>query len=133
MTCVYCEPKSRMRIFECADVAAVFTLRMSLRHAVFVRQIARFAFFGADLSLAGNTAFQLRLHFLTALLFERISAATGEHCTADHEQDRHAFHLHILRSKHRIAIPEYGLQTKVRLVKMFSGKSAICNPRSAMV
>ncbi len=106
---------------------------MSLRHAVFVRQIARFAFFGADLSLAGNTAFQLRLHFLTALLFERISAATGEHCTADHEQDRHAFHLHILRSKHRIAIPEYGLQTKVRLVKMFSGKSAIRNPRSAMV
>jgi len=104
MTCVYCEPKSRMRIFECADVATVFTLRMSLRHAVFVRRIARFALFGADLSLAGNTAFQLRLHFLTAPLFERISAATGEHCTADREQDRHVFHLHILRSKPPIAI-----------------------------
>jgi hypothetical protein len=93
-----------MRIFECADVAALFTLRMSLRHAVFVRQIARFAFFGADLSLAGNPAFQLRLHFLTAPLFERISAATAEDCTPDHEQDRHVLHLHILRSKPPIAI-----------------------------
>jgi hypothetical protein len=25
ITCVYCEPKSRMRIRECADGAAVFT------------------------------------------------------------------------------------------------------------
>ena len=41
---------------------------------------------------------------LTAPLFERISAAAGEHCTADHEQDRHVFHLHILRSKPPIAI-----------------------------
>jgi leucyl/phenylalanyl-tRNA---protein transferase len=76
---------------------------MSLRHAVLVRQISRFAFFGADLSLARNTAFQLRLHFLTAPLFERISAATGEDCTADHEQDRHVLHLHILGMKPPIA------------------------------
>jgi leucyl/phenylalanyl-tRNA---protein transferase len=69
---------------------------MSLRHAVLVRQISRFAFFGADLSLARNTAFQLRLHFLTAPLFERISAATSEDCTADHEQDRHVLHPLIL-------------------------------------
>jgi hypothetical protein len=25
MTCVYCEPKSRMRIFECVDESGVFT------------------------------------------------------------------------------------------------------------
>jgi hypothetical protein len=24
MTCVYCEPKSRMRIFECVELATIF-------------------------------------------------------------------------------------------------------------
>jgi hypothetical protein len=27
MTCVYCEPKSRMRIFECVDLSAIFSAR----------------------------------------------------------------------------------------------------------
>ena len=99
MTCVYCEPKSRMRIFECADVATVFTLRMSLGHAVLGRGVGGRSLDWANRSLAGDTTFELALHFFRAPLFERVSAAAHHQRRCDHEQDRHALHLLILGTK----------------------------------
>src|SRR5262249_32455895 len=96
MTCVYCEPKSRMRIFECVDLSAIFSaLRMSLRDAMLSSWITRRSLQGAKRSLAGHPAFKLPLNFLRGALFERVCAAT--HSKAYHrDQDRHAFHLRIL-------------------------------------
>jgi hypothetical protein len=50
---------------------------MSLRHAVLAGWIARLSLFGSDLALTGNAALQLRLHFLPASLFERVSTSTS--------------------------------------------------------
>jgi hypothetical protein len=61
---------------------------MRLGNAVFAGWIARVALLRNKLSLAGNAALQLRLHFLTASLFERIGATTGKCCPSDREQDR---------------------------------------------
>ena len=103
MTCVYCEPKSRIRIFECANGATVFTaLRMSLRHAVLAGRIFGRPLDRAERSLPGYAALKLPLYFLRAALFQRISAAARAHPGKD-EQNRHAFHLLILRTKGYIA------------------------------
>ena len=99
MTCVYCEPKSRMRIFECADGAEVFTLRMSLRHAVLCRGIAGRPLDRTERSLAGDAALKLPSYFFRAALFDRVSAAACDQHPCDHEQDRHASHLLILESR----------------------------------
>ena len=72
---------------------------MSLRHAVFGGGIAGLSLFGADLALAGDAALQLRLHFLTASLFERISASASNQHAADRDQDRQGPHPHILGMK----------------------------------
>ena len=61
---------------------------MSLRYGVFAGWIAGLSLFGDDLSLTRNAALKLRSHFLTASLFERISATTGKCCPSDREQDR---------------------------------------------
>jgi hypothetical protein len=98
MTCVYCEPKSRMRIFECANGATVFTaLGMSFGHAMLACRIIGRSLDRADGSLPRYTALKLPLYFLRAALFERISAAARDQ-PCDHEQDRYAFHLLILGS-----------------------------------
>ncbi len=76
---------------------------MRLGNAVFARWIARVSLFGNDLSLPGNAALQLRLHFLTASLFERIGATAGKRCACDHEQDRQGPHLLILGMNDLIA------------------------------
>ena len=46
-------------------------------------------------SLTGYTTFQLFLDLLRGALFERVCAAPRSQ-PCDREQDRHAFHLHIL-------------------------------------
>ncbi len=56
----------------------------------------------AERSLTGHAALQLPLHFLRGALFQRISTA-GHSQARDHEQDPHAFHLLILRTKCCIA------------------------------
>src|SRR5260370_24883414 len=93
MTWVYCEPKSRIRIFECFGGAAVFTwLRVRLRDAVLARWIARLALFGSDLSLARNAALKLSLNFSTASLLERIGATCHQHSERCRKQDRQRRH-----------------------------------------
>src|SRR5205085_1792907 len=93
MTWVYCEPKSRIRIFECFGGAAVFIwLRMRLGNAVFAGWIANVSLFGDDLALTGDAALQLRLHFSTTALFERIRATTSKRRARDRDQDRQGPH-----------------------------------------
>jgi len=50
---------------------------MRLWYGVLARWIARLALFGDDLALTGDATLQLRLHLLTASLFERIGATAG--------------------------------------------------------
>src|SRR6266404_247847 len=88
-----------MRILECVDGATVFTLRMSLRHAVLCRGIGGRSLDWADRSLAGDATFELALHFFRAPLFQRVSAAAHDQHPCDQEQDRHAYHLLILESR----------------------------------
>jgi hypothetical protein len=57
----------------------------------------------AECSLSRHAALQLALHFFRAALFERISAAARDQRPCDHEQDRYALHLLILRTKVYIA------------------------------
>ena len=100
MTWVYCEPKSRIRIFECFGGAAVFTLLgMRLGDAMLARWIAGLSLFGDDLALTSDPAFQLRLNVSTTSLFERIGAAARECRAPDHEQDRQGPHPLILGMK----------------------------------
>ena len=75
ITCVYCEPKSRMRILECFGGAAVFTLRMSLRHAMFTGGIARLALLRSDCALTRDAASKLVLHLRT---FRRCSSGSAQ-------------------------------------------------------
>ena len=56
---------------------------MSLRDGVFARWIAGLSLLGNDLSLSGNAALQLRLHFPATSLFERIGTTAGEDRTSD--------------------------------------------------
>src|SRR5919106_5903438 len=103
MTCVYCEPKSRIRIFECADGATVFTaLRMSLGHAMLTCRVIGRPLDWAEGPLPGYAALKLTLYFLRAVLFHRISTAARDQTCRD-EQDRRAFHLLILESDQLIA------------------------------
>jgi hypothetical protein len=68
---------------------------MSLRDTMLSGRVAGGSLQRAERSLAGDAAFKLALNFLRGALFERVgTAAHSEAC--DHEQDRHAFHLHIL-------------------------------------
>jgi hypothetical protein len=68
---------------------------MSLGDAMLSGRIARRSLQRAEGSLAGHAAFKLPLNFLRGALFERVGAA-AQNLACDHEQDRHAFHLHIL-------------------------------------
>src|SRR4029434_862318 len=96
MTCVYCEPKSRMRIFECVDLSAIFSaLRMSLGYTVLCSRVARRSLQRAECSLAGHSSFKLPLNFLRCALLQWVGAATQSQA-CDRQQDRHAFHLRIL-------------------------------------
>jgi hypothetical protein len=72
---------------------------MRLGNGVFAGWIAGLSLFGNDLSLPGDTALQLRLHFLAAPLLERISAAAGNRRAGDREQDRQGPHPLILGMK----------------------------------
>jgi hypothetical protein len=58
---------------------------MRLGNAVFAGGIAGLSLFGDDLALTSDSALQLRLHFLTASVFDRISAAAREDCTSSRE------------------------------------------------
>ena len=110
MTCVYCEPKSRIKIFECANGATVFTaLWMSFWYAMLACRIIGISLDWADGSLPGYAALKLPSYFLRAALFKRISAAAREQ-PCDHEQDRHAFHLLILEGEGGIARNPEGLK-----------------------
>ena len=100
-----------MRIFECADMVTVFTLRMSLRHAVLGRGIGGRSLDWANRSLAGDATFELALHFFRAPLLDRVSAAAHHQRRCDHEQDRHALHLLILGTKRSNAIADCRNQT----------------------
>src|SRR5947207_7103003 len=103
MTCVYWEPKSRMRIFECANGATVFTaLRMSFRHAMLACWIIGRPLDWAEGSLPGHAALKLPLYFLPAALFERISAAARNQ-PCHHQSDPRACHLLILERQADIA------------------------------
>ena len=59
------------------------------------RRIAGRSFHRAKRSLTSHAALQLSLYFLRAALFDRIRA-TARTQPCDREQNRHAFHLHIL-------------------------------------
>jgi hypothetical protein len=76
---------------------------MSFWHAVLAGGIARRPLDWANRPLAGHATLKLPPHFFGAALFERVSAATQDHRRCDHEQDRHALHLLILRNKLTIA------------------------------
>jgi len=68
---------------------------MSLRDAMLRSRIVGRSFQRTKCSLTSYAALQLLLHFLRTALFERVrAAARNQPC--DREQDRHAFHLHIL-------------------------------------
>jgi len=69
---------------------------MRLRHTVLCGRIAGVAFFGAELSLTGDAALELRLHFLTGALFKRVSATDRERCECNRDQDRQGSHPLIL-------------------------------------
>src|ERR1700686_156422 len=92
-----------MRILECFGGAAVFTLRMSLRPAVFARRITRRALLRSNCALPPHAALQLLLDFRGLPLFERIGATRGEERDRDQEEDRQALHLPILESERFIA------------------------------
>src|SRR5262245_12336502 len=97
MTCVYCEPKSRIRIFEYVGGSEVFTLRMCLLHAVVHRRVVRgpAPVHWPKRPLPGNAAPELLLHFLSAALFDRVRApAQSQQC--DGERNRKGLHLLIL-------------------------------------
>jgi hypothetical protein len=74
---------------------------MRLGDIVLSRGIARLAIDRPDLSLAGDTAFQLCAHFFRAALLDRIGASAGE--DGDGEKDDRALHLLILGSDCRNA------------------------------
>src|ERR1700738_1434586 len=118
ITCVYCEPKSRMRIFECVRAIVFTLLRMSLRHAVFGRWIAGLALLRADCALAGNAALKLRLHFFSAAVFQWIAASAHDQPAGESHQDRQAFHLSILESKPSIAIAKERLDRINRIYRI---------------
>jgi hypothetical protein len=69
---------------------------MSLRDAVFSRRIIRRAINRADRSLAGHAALKLPTDFLSAAMFEWISAAASDQ--RERTNDRRGFHLLMLRS-----------------------------------
>ena len=69
---------------------------MSLWYAVFAGWIAGLSLFGHDLALTGDATLQLRLHLLTASLFERIGATAHERRARDCEQDQQGPHPLIL-------------------------------------
>src|SRR6266516_6456992 len=77
---------------------------MSLWDAMFCGGIVGRSLQWAERSLTGHAALHLPLHFLRRALLQRISAASNRKA-CDHQQDRHAFHLLILRTKSGIAIP----------------------------
>ena len=56
------------------------------------------------MSLAGNAALKLRLHFFSAAAFQRIGASAHQQRPGNAEQYRQPFHLSILESKPPIAI-----------------------------
>src|SRR5262249_41018921 len=96
MTWVYCDPKSRMRTFECVDLSAIFSaLGMSLWDAMLSSRITGRSLQRAERSLTGYPAFKLPLNFLRRALLEGVGAANQSQA-CDREQDRHAFHLRIL-------------------------------------
>jgi len=68
---------------------------MGLGDTMFCGRIARRPFHRTKRSLTRNTPFKLPLNFLGCALLKRIGAAIRREA-CDHEQDRHAFHLHIL-------------------------------------
>ena len=69
---------------------------MRLWHTMLRGRIAGVAFFRAELALTGDAALELRLHFLTGALFERVSATDRERCECNGDQDREGFHQPIL-------------------------------------
>src|SRR5215210_7962555 len=75
ITCVYCEPKSRMRIFECAEGVAMMCLPAARRNAPsFPRLHIRVAcpiHVRGDLPFAARAPRQLLLHLLARRPFVR--------------------------------------------------------------
>src|SRR5438552_4539128 len=89
MTWVYCDPKSRIKIFECAGRAAVFTpLGMTFRNPVFIRAIIWKTIFWPDCPLTSHSAFQLRTYFFRAVSLQRIGATARNRC-CEEEQGLH--------------------------------------------
>src|SRR6187549_2095952 len=90
MTWVYCEPKSRMRIFECAGGAAVFT--KSVRtccwrfHVRIVRAIHR-----SECSFSSNATLKFLPRFLDGRLLDRISAGAQQDRARDAKEGREGF------------------------------------------
>src|SRR5215213_10782202 len=75
ITCVYCEPKSRMRIFECAEDVAMMCLPAAGRNApsfpwLYIR-VARPIHVRGDLPFAAHAPRQLLLHLLAGRPFVR--------------------------------------------------------------
>jgi hypothetical protein len=70
---------------------------MSLRDAVFSRGIIRRSINRADRSLAGHAALKLPTDFLSAAMFDWISATASDQ--RERANDRQGLHLLILGSK----------------------------------
>jgi hypothetical protein len=103
MTCVYCEPKSRMRIFECAEGVDISTLfsRQRRRLARANVGIARSIDLRRHLPLAADAAGELRLHFLAGGTFVRATAAAEEQ--RDGRQGEEMFHPATLEGRQLFA------------------------------
>jgi hypothetical protein len=69
---------------------------MRLGDTVLRGGITGVALFRSKLALTGDTAFELRLHFLASALFEGIGATDRERCECNRDQDRQRPHLLIL-------------------------------------
>lgn len=72
---------------------------MRLRDAMFAGRIAGLPFLRTELALPGDSALQLRLNFLTSLLFQGIGATDREDGDENREEERPGLHLLILGTK----------------------------------
>jgi hypothetical protein len=59
-------------------------------------RITGVALFWAKLALTGDSAFELRLHFLAGALFKGVGATDRERCECNRDQDRQGPHPLIL-------------------------------------
>src|SRR5436853_1291527 len=98
ITWVYCDPKSRMMIFECLGGAEIFTaLVMRLRNPVFARRIVSLAFPWTDCPLPGHATLKLIPDLGRFALLQRIDTATQHQ--RDGASNRQGLHSCILGSK----------------------------------